>query len=150
MKKNESCAEELLPVDTLNILIEAWNTATFDKSNGLIKEQFQLTLVNKDKWQLLKPDELFALCRRWKQEYLENRSDKNAGSLEWLFCILRHNATNYDFILAETTERHAWAPGFGSLLRLRADYMIISYLRERHLLEELVRKCQIEWMWKNC
>lgn len=97
----------------------------------------------------LNADDLFNLCLSWKRKFLGMKKDNNTGSLEWLFCILRHNVTNYDSILDQTAKWHAWAPAFGTLLRLQADYLIISFLHKHDVYDQIVRTCQDEWMWRN-
>jgi hypothetical protein len=139
----------LLPNDNLEILTEAWKMSLPGGNLSSLTCRNQLQLLDRDSWQALSVDALIALCRRWKQSFLKHRPDKNAGSLEWLFCVLRHNATNYDEILQQTADGHSWAPGFGSLLRLRADCLIVSHFRNRELYDELTKQCQAEWTWQH-
>ena len=149
MNKLKPYEKNLLPAGTLDNLIQSWNSILHDEGCALLGCSNELRLVDTDGWQSKNVDELIALCRRWKQRFLKNKSDNHSGSLEWLFCILRHNATTYDRILKETADRHSWAPGFGSLLRLKADCLLASHFYERNLYGELTRKCQTEWMWCN-
>ncbi len=149
MEINKLNGEILILQETIFIFTEAWKKSLFGEYADLLNEQSNLKLINNENWMSLNADDLFNLCLSWKRKFLGMKKDKNPGSLEWLFCILRHNVTNYDSILEKTANRHAWAPAFGTLLRLKADCSIISYLRKDGLYDQLIRKCQDEWMWRN-
>jgi hypothetical protein len=149
MEINKLNGEILIPQETIVIFTEVWNKSLFGECADLLNEQSNLKLINIENWMSLNAEGLFNLCLSWKRKFLGNKKDKNTGSLEWLFCILRHNVTNYDSILDQTAKRHAWAPAFGTLLRLQADYLIISFLHKYDLYDQIVRTCQDEWMWRN-
>lgn len=149
MENNIPKEKFLVPPETLCVFAEVWNKSLLGESYKLLDEQSNLKLVDNENWMSLSADKLFTLCLSWKRKFLGAKKDKNPGSLEWLFCILRHNATNYDSILEQTADRHAWAPAFGTLLRLQADYLIILFLQKNDLYDQIIRKCQDEWMWLN-
>lgn len=149
MQNDKSNNEISIPLEILNTLIPIWGKALIGKSNYLVNQYKNIQLVDKENWTTLDADQLFELCLSWKQRFLCERSDTNVGSLEWLMCILRHNATTYDLVLEQSAEQHSWALGFGSLLRLQADCLIISFLQKNNLYDQLIKKCQVEWMWRN-
>ncbi len=147
--ENNKTYEILIPQQTFKIFTNIWAKSLPVENYDFLNEQNNLKLIDKDNWLSLNADKLFALCLNWKQKFLGGKPDKNSGSLEWLMCILRHNTTNYDSVLEHSADCHAWAPGFGTLLRLEADCLVISYLRKNGLYDQIIRKCQEEWMWRN-
>lgn len=142
--------KNLITHETFETFNKVWKESLAEENYNFLTEENIVKLIDKDSWLSLSANDLFALCFQWRKKFLDAKPDRNSETIEWLICILRHNATNYDFILKQSADCHAWAGGFASLIRLQANFLIISHLQKNGLHDQLVRRCQEEWMWQNC